>query len=94
MRAAILKKSIELAYELIAFMIDRPRRVRRYALTPQKMRSEFDWSLRETSIRQTVEFEGRNWWRDILSSSYSTVDFVTMTVKPFRCGAISSTAEE
>jgi len=61
--------------DLITFVSDRPGHDLRYAINPDKIRDELDWSPKEdfaSGFRKTVEWylNNREWWEAILSGDY------------------------
>lgn len=60
---------------LIKHVADRPGHDRRYALTNDKLRADFDWAPSthfETALQATVEWYVKNewWWRKLKSGEY------------------------
>ncbi|WP_347137594.1 dTDP-glucose 4,6-dehydratase [Paracoccus sp. SSK6] len=58
--------------ELITFVTDRPGHDRRYAIDPDRIRSELGWRPSvtvEEGLRRTVEWylQNRDWWQPLLS---------------------------
>lgn len=61
--------------DLISFVSDRPGHDLRYAINPDKIHDELDWSPKEdfaSGFRKTVEWylNNREWWEAILSGDY------------------------
>ena len=60
---------------LIGFVTDRPGHDRRYAIDPQKIKTELGWqptTMFDEGIRATVRWyvDNRKWWQDILAGDY------------------------
>ncbi len=60
---------------LIGYVTDRPGHDRRYAIDPQKIKTELGWqptTMFDEGIRATVRWyvDNRKWWQDILAGDY------------------------